>query len=72
MTIRTLMIDLHSARCSYWRNGRGVVSYQDIWQEMRRTLASIYHAVISGQTELEDNVVTIQAFGVDVGRFEIK
>lgn len=64
------MIDLHSARCSYWRHGH-LRSYQEIWQDIRSMLAHTYQAVISG-AELEDNLLTVQVFGTDVARFEIK
>jgi hypothetical protein len=68
------MIDLETARQAYWENGRGAITYQAIWQEMRRSLANVYHNVISGSVDLknEDDTVTLQAFGVVVGRFEIK
>lgn len=69
-TIRTLMIDLHTGRCTYWRHGR-LVTYQQLWQEIRRLLADTYHQVLSG-VELPDNILRVQVHGVDVARFEIK
>ena len=72
MTIRTMMLDLHSARIAFWQHQHVVYSYQEIWQMMRNQLANCYHSCLATGTPPEDNHVTIQVHGTNVGIFEIK
>jgi hypothetical protein len=70
-TIRLTMLDLYSARVAYWQNDSVARTYQEIWHEIRQSLARVFQHVLSGH-DIEDDTFTVTIYGVSVARFEIK
>jgi hypothetical protein len=67
------MLDLEAARTAYWSKGK-LVTYQQVWQEIRSLMANTYHNVINGTCDLsnDDGIVHVNVYGTPVARFQIK